>query len=179
LSPQTKWEVGVSAFARGGANPTSGEIRDALRDPFVAAVCATLGEMVGVEAVVRSFFPKACDAPTEGFSAVLDLQCAVAGPLLLSFPAPTASALAARILAGVTGEIDDGLIRDCVGEIANVVAGQAKAMLSGTAYQFTFAIPNVLVDGVPELLSDQEPDCLGISFDSELGDFTLRLYLIR
>jgi chemotaxis protein CheX len=171
--------VGVDAFANasGGANPDAGEIRDHLREPFIAAVGAALGEMAGVEVIVRSVFSKASDEPSGGISAVLELRSTVAGPLVLSFPARTASALASRILAGVTGEIDAGLIRDCVGEIANVIAGQAKALLAETVYRFAFAIPRVVVDGVPEVRPGQGQDCLGISFDSDLGSFTLQLFL--
>jgi chemotaxis protein CheX len=170
-------EVGVGDFATasGGAKPVAGEIRDNLREAFVAAVGAALSEMAGAEAVVREVFPKAPDEPLGGISAVLELQSTRTGSLVLTFPDPTASALASRILTGVTGVVDAGLIRDCVGEIANVVAGQAKAMLAGTAFHFTFAVPKVVVGDGPELRPKQGQECLGISFASVLGGFTLRL----
>jgi chemotaxis protein CheX len=171
-------EVGVGDFATvsGGEKPVAEEIRDNLREAFVAAVGAALSEMAGVEAVVREVLPKTPDAPLGGILAVLELQSALAGPLVLAFPEATASSLASRVLTGVTGEVDASLVRDCVGEIANVVAGQAKAMLAGTAFHFTFAIPKVVMDEAPVLRPVQGRDCLGISFDSELGGFTLHLY---
>jgi chemotaxis protein CheX len=168
-------DVGDFAAASGSTKPVAEEIRDNLREAFVAAVCAALSEMAGVEVVVREVFPKAPDDPSAGISAVLEFQSALTGPLILTFPEPTASTLASRILTGVTGEVDASLIRDCVGEIANVVAGQAKAMLAGTAFHFTFAVPKVVVGGDPELQPKPGQECLGLSFESVLGGFTLRL----
>jgi chemotaxis protein CheX len=152
-------------------------MRDQLREPFVAAVSAALGEMAGVEAVARADDPKEHAELSGGISAVVELQSEVVGPLILRFPAATATALTARILAGVTDAVDSGLVRDCVGEIANVVAGQAKAMLAGTAYHFVFAVPRVVDDGVTEPAPGRGRGILGITFDSELGVFTLLLAL--
>ena len=83
-----------------------------------------------------------CIAPLGDIAAVLTLTSAP-GAMVLGFPEQTASALAGRILSGVTAVIDGQLIRDCVGEIANVIVGQAKAMLAGTSYHFAFSVPNV------------------------------------
>jgi CheY-specific phosphatase CheX len=40
-------------------------------------------------------------------------------------------------------ELSDEIIHDVVGELANVIAGQAKTMLKGTPYHFALSIPVV------------------------------------
>jgi chemotaxis protein CheX len=74
--------------------------------------------------------------------------------------------------------VDENLIRDCAGEIANVVAGQAKAMLAGGPYRFTFALPQVIADA-KEWQHQQGLDCLVVAFKSDQGEFALLLYLKR
>ena len=64
--------------------------------------------------------------------------------LVLSFPAQTAAALAGRVLAEVAQAPDDDLVRDCMGELANVIAGQAKTLLAETPYQLLLATPSIL-----------------------------------
>src|SRR5262245_49204915 len=101
-----------------GAQSVGGEIRDKLLEPFIAATCAALSEMVGIEVVVRTVNQKTMDQVFGDIAAVIGLGSATDGSLVLGFPQRTAAALAGRILAGVTQEVDATLIRDCMGEIA-------------------------------------------------------------
>jgi chemotaxis protein CheX len=161
-----------------GAQPVVGEIRDQLVEPFITATRSALGEMAGTEVVVRTVYQKALRHTLGDIAAVLGLQAATEGFLVLGFPRRTAADLAGRILAGVTQEVDENLIRDCVGEIANVVAGQAKAILAGTPYRFTFSLPEVVV-GAKELRPSPSLVCLVVAFSSDLGEFDLQLFLMR
>jgi chemotaxis protein CheX len=97
--------------------------------------------------------------------------------LLLRFPERTAAAIAQRVLADTEVELNESLIRDCIGEIANVIAGQAKTLLAGTPYRLTFSLPEVVVG--KHLLSHPEwsRECLVIAFRSDLGEFSLGLAL--
>jgi chemotaxis protein CheX len=160
------------------AQPVDGEIRQTLLEPFIEATRTALGEMAGTEVVVRAVLQKRLHGPLGDVAAVLGLRSALEESLVLSFPRRTAAALAGRMLAGVTQELDENLIRDCVGEIANVVAGQAKALLAGGPYHFTFGVPQVVVDG-QEFPPQQGLDCLVVAFSSDQGDFALQLFLKR
>jgi chemotaxis protein CheX len=159
-----------------GAPPVGGEIRDKLLEPFIGATFAALSEMVGTEVVVRAVYQKTMDHALGDLAAVIGLRSETEGSLVLAFPQQTAAALAGRILAEVTPEVDDSLIRDCVGEIANVVAGQAKAMLAEGPYRFVFCLPQIVVRA-----KDFQPrpglDCLVAAFASDQGDFALQLFL--
>jgi chemotaxis protein CheX len=163
----------------GEAQPVSQEFRERLLDPFIEAVCLTLREWAGTEATVREVSRTAQPRTLGDVSAVLGLVSDREGALVLSFPAPVAAALAGRILAETAAEPGEDLIRDCVGEIANVIAGQAKAMLVGTPYHFTITLPTILRGAGHEVPNNPGGESLLVAFGSDLGDFAMQLCLKR
>lgn len=173
-------EVELDTFdiAFGDARVVAEEIRDQLVEPFITATRAALGEMAVTEVAVRAVYQTALHHTLGDIAAVLRLRSGTEGFLILGFPRRTAAALAGRILAGVAAEVDEDLMRDCVGELANVVAGQAKAILAGTSYHFAFSLPEV-VAGAKELPPQQCLDCLVVAFGCDQGEFALQLFLTR
>jgi CheY-specific phosphatase CheX len=77
----------------------------------------------------------------------------------------------------VKEEINETLVCDCVGEIANVIAGQAKTLLAGTPHQSTFALPQVVAGNPLSSQPEQGRNCLVMNLCSDLGEFTMRLAL--
>jgi chemotaxis protein CheX len=164
-----------------GGQPVIFEIH--LLEPFIAATRAAVGEMAGTEVGVRGMARKAMQHALGDIAAVIGLSRAGSSPnaaptesIVLGFPQSTAMALAGRILSGTTIQMDQKLISDCMGEIANVVAGQAKAMLTETPYRFTFTLPPAVTDA-REFRPLQSLDCLLVGFTSEYGEFALQLFL--
>jgi chemotaxis protein CheX len=152
-----------------------GETRDKLLEPFISAACVTLREMAGTEVLAGSAHETRLENSLTDISAVLRLTSATDGFLVLSFPECTAYAVARRVLDGVTTELDESMIRDCVGEIANVVAGQAKALLAETPFHFAFSMPKVVVGPDPELRPKQGQDCFVVTLTSDVGEFAMQL----
>jgi len=163
-----------------GGQPIIGEIH--LLEPFIAATRAAVGEMAGTEVGVRGMVQKAIHhalgdiAAIVGLSRKGSLTNASPGFLVLGFPQRTATALAGRVLTGATAEVDQKLISDCMGEIANVVAGQAKAMLAETPYRFVFALPPIVVHA-KDFRLPPGLDCLMVAFTCDQGQFVLQLSL--
>src|SRR5262249_12312973 len=120
------------------------EIPEGLVEALITAVSTALGEMartdVSAHKVQRGTVPRAL----EELGVAVPLQSRTQSMLMLVFPGATALALATRILPDTAQPIDEWLVRDCMSEIANVVAGQAKALLAGTPHEFTFALPKVV-----------------------------------
>jgi chemotaxis protein CheX len=160
------------------ARPVPPELRDSLLAAFIEAACLTLREWAGTEAVVRDVCRTPQPRTLGDVSAVLGLASDREGALVLSFPARIAAALAVRALDGAAGEPGEDLIGDCMGEIANVVAGQAKALLGGTPYHFTLSLPTI-VNGAGHEVPGGEGESLFVAFDSDLGEFAMQLCLKR
>jgi chemotaxis protein CheX len=167
---------GFEAAAEGGL-PVIGEVRENLLEPFIAATRAALGEMAGAEPVVRAVSRKPMQHALGDIAAVIRLR-SIRGDasLVLGFPQRTAAALARRILADATQAVEEDLIRDCVGEIANVVAGQAKALLAERPVRFEFRLPQMVVNGA-EFRPPKGLECLVVVFDCDQGEFALQLFV--
>jgi chemotaxis protein CheX len=150
-----------------------------LVEAFITAASAAVAEMAGTQAAMRDAGWRALDGVAGTVVAVIDLDSATLARLVLSCPEATASALAGRVLADKTDKLDTDLVRDCMGEIANVVAGQAKALLAGTPYQFTFAVPRVFAAGDEDVVPAAEQTGLSIDFGSDAGPFGMQLVMKR
>lgn len=157
--------------------PVGAATQHEVLDPFIEAVSMTLREMVGVDVAVQAVFEKSAHQTVGDVSALLTLAFPAEGRLVLSFPAPTAAALARRVLADVVDEPDPAMVNDCMGELTNVIAGQAKALLLGTRYHFTLSTPTVLTGAGREIRHPEGAHCLVVTFASDVGDFALELSL--
>jgi chemotaxis protein CheX len=160
-----------------GRRSADGEEEALPLESFITATTVALAEMARTEVAVREVYRAAPDDAWGGVSAVLELTSATEGLLVLSFPEPVAAAIAKRVLVDVKEEINESLVRDCVGEIANVIAGQAKTLLAGTTHQLTFSLPEVVAGDNARSRPERDRGCLVIAFGSDLGEFTLRLVL--
>lgn len=138
------------------------DTRDQLLKAFDTGVVTSMRELAGVEAVRRGR-----GAGVAGVAAALRLEIGEGWWAALAFPDASAAALARRVLAGIADEPDAALVRDCVAELLNVTAGQAKTLLYGTAHHFTFATPTT----PPEMAVGD-----GVGFESECGTFSLYLF---
>jgi CheY-specific phosphatase CheX len=157
--------------------PVSMELHDHLLEPFVAAVSTTVAAMANTEVVARAERRTGSPRTLAEISAVIELTSAVEGAMALCFPQSTALSLARRILAEIGQEPDAELVADCMGEIANVVVGQAKALLAGSPYWFTFSPPRVIAGAGHDAGSPADREGLVVVFDSDAGEFALLLAL--
>jgi chemotaxis protein CheX len=157
------------------AQLVSPEVREVLLEPFISAACMTLAELAHTELAVRSVYRTAPPRTFADISAVLGLTAEGKEVLVLSFPAATAAAFAGRILAEVTPAPDDDLIRDCMGELANVIAGGAKTLLAETPYQLRLATPSILSGAGLEIGSWPGAEGLVVVFGSDAGPFALQV----
>jgi chemotaxis protein CheX len=148
--------------------------RDELVDAFTTAVTFALREMANVEAAVGAVRRSTAADRCAAVAAVVRLTASGGeGRLTLSVPEPTAANLARRVLTEVSSDVTADMVRDCMGEVANVVAGQAKTLLVGTPSHFTLSTPSVHVGG------SVGPETGGwvLPFESDAGAFTVYVSL--
>lgn len=144
------------------------EHAEELKDAFTTAVTVALAEMAGVDSVLLGSSIGTDAVESGGVSATLHLIAAQSGFLRLSMPDATATALAGRILAGTVPNPDRAMILDCIGEVANIIAGQAKTLCYGTPLHFSFS-PPAQGDFVPLPMAE----ALELKFGSDVGELAL------
>lgn len=149
------------------------ELRGQLAEPLSTAVRQTLGDMAGVEVALQSVHGREAPAALGDIAVLLELTSARNGLLIMSFSTRTAQALAGHVLAEVREELTPALVQDCMGEITNVIAGQAKALLHGTRHHFSFSPP--LIQTASSLKLPEGMESLVLAFDSDAGGCALQL----
>jgi chemotaxis protein CheX len=160
-----------------GLQSTSVQAETLIVKAFITATTVALAEMANTEVAVREVCHATLVEPWGDIAAVVGIKSMTKGLVVFSVPKQMAAAIAERVLGNVREEVNDTLVRDCLGEIANVIAGQAKTLVAGTPYQLTFSLPDIVVADQTASKPDRARGCLVVFFHSDLGEFTLRLAL--
>jgi CheY-specific phosphatase CheX len=63
-----------------------------------------------------------------------------------------------------------------MGEVGNVVAGQAKTIMGATPFDFTFSLPRVVSGTEADVQPRPGQKGFGVAFSSDAGDFALQLF---
>jgi chemotaxis protein CheX len=161
------------------AQPIPPEMRSEVLEPFVEAVSVTLREMASTEVFLKDSSLTTSPRTLGGVSAIiaLNFEAGGTGSLVFGCSEATAAGLARRVLAEIGEEPDEMMIRDCLGEIANVVAGQAKVVLFGTRWHFLLSTPKIVCAAGQELPECAGGECLVAVFGSDVGALVLEVHL--
>lgn len=145
--------------------------------PFIDGVHSTFELMIGRKVVRKDAYIKKNYMMFGDITGVIGVSGISAGTSAISFPAP----LAIRCIEEMLGEklargINDIIVHDGIGEIINMVAGQAKTTLATTPMKFDITLPTIISGRGHELYHKQDTQCTSIIFatDDDL-EFSLDL----
>jgi len=142
-----------------------------LLNPIISSVIHTFDSMLGCTPKRMNIEVKNVHSTRYPLSAIVGLTGTMSGTIIFSVSEEVAIGIYSRLLFDETEEITSEVC-DAVGEIANMIAGSAKAGLAHL--NLTLSIPNMVlgesysVHYPPEVTS---PMCL--YFDSEIGPFSI------
>ncbi len=144
-------------------------------NPFISATLQTLEVMAGLRPKRGSPFAKADMVAKGEISGVIGL----AGDHTVGSVAITFSeVLARRLYENMVGEPAATItreVKDAVGEVANMIAGGAKAVLSQAGHSFRIAIPAIVV-GKDHMIDHKGGlPCLVVPFQLESETFWLEV----
>lgn len=140
-----------------------------VQEAFTSAAVVALQEMAGMEAGPGEARPEDGPMPGDLFAEIRLLRDAP-GVLSLAFPQAVIREIARRYL-GEKVALDAVLLGDAAGELANVIAGQAKTMLQGTDYHFRLSTPR------SGSVAPPAGDGVLLPIGTEAGEFLLRVEL--
>lgn len=141
-------------------------------NPFIEATCNVFNTML--KCMPRRGQVKVAqdDSGDVIRTAIIGLSGSVRGAVALTFPAKTAHNVVKQF-AQTDGPIGDDDINDALGEIANMIAGSAKAKLEGQ--QISISLPTVVRGQKYTLVHPKDSVTLAVPFDCDLGSFTLNV----
>ncbi len=113
-------------------------------NPFIKSTVNVFQTMVFMEVVRGTPFIKELGSPKSDISGTIGLAGQTNGVVAVTFSEPVACQITANMLGEEHNEIDD-TVKDTIGEIANMIAGGAKGIMSGKGLNFKIALPSVVV----------------------------------
>jgi len=145
-------------------------------NPFILAVRRVFQTMLATEVRVgRPNVVTTKQESTADVSAVIGLSGDVVGCVILSLPIATAEAVASKF-AGIALTRDHADFADALGELANMVAGQAKAQLDGM--HVSISLPSVIVGQDHVVSQSRQWPRLHLPCESPLGTFIVEVAMV-
>lgn len=146
-------------------------------NPFIRATVRTFEMLCGIALARRDLFLKRDYRMFGDVSGVMGLSGMADGSVVISFPEDVAVRLVGRMIHEKLDSGLDSTIRDGVGELVNVIAGNAKAEFTNTPYHFNIGLPSVIVGAGHMIVHQAGTPCVVVVFGLEGGEMALQVCL--
>ncbi|MDR3012877.1 MAG: chemotaxis protein CheX [Chitinispirillales bacterium] len=145
-------------------------------NPFIMSTIETLQKMLNVESHAGTLAIKNNALHTFDVTGVIGLSGEAAGSICLSFPQDvalrTVSALLGMEVTDMGDEVTDG-----IGELVNIVAGNAKQYLTAQKYNLSISLPKVVIGRSHSVASMSGVPTFVVPILSKLGEFAMEISL--
>lgn len=143
-------------------------------NPFILATKSCFTTMVATEVHPETPSLKTHPYPTYDISGVIGLSGTAQGSISLSFPRVDAENFVKLMLGGITSLSEDEMV-DGIGEIVNIIAGNAKQHL--TNFDLSISLPNVIIGKKHTLSGQSGSPTIVVPFSGNNGKFAMEVSL--
>lgn len=147
-------------------------MRAELINPFLKATLSTFQTMVNTSPAPGTPYVKAEPGLAHDISGIIGLSGGAKGAVIISFPTKTALAAVSAFIGLNVTQVDAD-VTDAVGELANIIAGAAKADLAGL--NVTISLPSVVVGQNHKVTTPKDIPSIVIPFNCNLGEFIVEV----
>ncbi len=143
-------------------------------NPFILSTIETFRKMLNNEIKPGKVAIKNDATHTYDVSGVIGLSGEAQGSICLSFP----KIIALRVVSTFVGmeiKIVGAEVADAIGELANIIAGNAKQHL--TQYNLSISLPKVIIGTGHKIASQRGVPTIVVPFSSSLGEFAMEVSL--
>ncbi len=141
-------------------------------NPFISSTVETFKTMLQMDVKAGSPVLKPEPAPSHDVSGIIGLSGDAMGSIVVSFPKITALKIVSAFLGEEIKIVGPDLI-DAIGELVNIIAGNAKKDL--TDLNVDISLPNVIVGKGHKISSPKGATSFIIPFASEFGELALEV----
>lgn len=145
-----------------------------LVNPFIDATLHVLKTMASVEAKPGKPYIKKAQRAAGDVSAVIGLTGEANGTISITFPAKSIMGIVSKMFGETITQLD-GEVSDAVGEIANMISGQARQKLEKMGRLLHGAIPSVIMGKDHQVRHISSHPIVAVPFESEDGGFTIEV----
>lgn len=144
-------------------------------NPVVEATMSTLKTLIDLDVTRKQASARATFqlSGKNSFVAVIGMAGSVQGSVVLNFSYEIARDIVGKMI--MSEPESDEEIADGVGEVVNIIAGNAKTILSEQKLGLNLSIPNVIQGADIQVHPPEGVPAILLPFDSELGPFELQI----
>lgn len=143
---------------------------------IVEATNEIFSTMVMMEVAVEGEITDSMSPLKDSITGVIGLAGTHKGVLAIHFPHSVAMAITGSFLGMDVEELNED-VEDAVGELANMLGGNVKSILSEKGRDIELSLPSVISGASYDFQPTREVDRVVIPFQSDAGLFTVELEL--
>jgi chemotaxis protein CheX len=143
-----------------------------LAKPFIKAVVDVLSTMAGINPKADRPYVKKGNVATGDVTGLVGLTGSKVGSVSISFDKGCAIAIVKNMLGDDIQDIVQD-VKDAVGEITNMVSGQARAGLSEMGIPMQGSTPTVIMGDNHTIAHVTSAPIMAIPFNTPVGKFTI------
>lgn len=145
-----------------------------LVNPLLAAIVDILGKVAGIHADVKKPFLKTDPKGMGAVSGMLTLKGDHTGTAAISFSDKCILMVVSKMFGEEITEVDND-VKDAVGEISNMISGQATQLYEKDGLSVKAALDQVLMGDAHSIPHPPGLPVLGIPIDTEPGEITVEI----
>ncbi|MCP3941226.1 MAG: chemotaxis protein CheX [Desulfobacteraceae bacterium] len=149
-----------------------------LINPFINATLSVLETMAFITVTVGKPYVKKDNVAVGDVTGILGLTGVANGTIAVTFEEKCILAIVSNMF-GETMETLNEDITDAVGELTNMISGQARKELEVIGKEFKAAIPSVVTGRNHSIRHYSEGPKIAIPFSTDGGDFTIEVCFER
>lgn len=143
-------------------------------NPFIESTLSSLEMMAQMTAERDGLGLKENFITTFDISSIIAMTGEVNGSVILSFPAKVACKIASSMLMEEKSDLDKD-VEDAIGEIGNIIVGNARRQLMSSGFKLNISIPSVVIGEGHKISRKEGVNCIGISFKTAQGPFEINV----
>ena len=145
-----------------------------LVNPFIEATLHVLSSLAFTRATAGKPFLKKDSFASGDVSGIVGLSGEARGTISVSFSEESILAIVGNMFGEPVKEINDE-VKDAVGEILNIVSGQARLKLEAMGRTLKGAIPTVITGKNHAISHITKQPIIAIPFETDNGHFTIEV----
>ncbi|MBY0313449.1 MAG: chemotaxis protein CheX [Phycisphaerales bacterium] len=143
--------------------------------PFITSIQNVFSTMMQLRVDIGTPAIKKDPAPTYDVSGIIGMSGDVTGSVTLSFPLATAKNVVA-LFAGAPLEPGTADFADAIGELVNMVSGNAKGQFTG-GKKVAISCPSVVVGSNHLVARQKDVPCIAIPCKTDCGDLVIEIVI--
>jgi chemotaxis protein CheX len=141
-------------------------------NPFLSAAVSVLKTMANIDPKPGKPFLKAQNTALGDVSAIIGITGAAQGSMALTFTEPCILKIASSLMGEDYTELNDE-VKDSVGELTNMICGDARRRLSEAGFILQAGIPSIVAGKNLTITHIANGPYLAVPFETQWGGFIL------